>query len=1006
LPAALVVMIWPAAAQPLADPGPNDPEYGFSKTNPIEVGDDVSGPHAERVYLDGLRDAAGKKVRFTRLRSVGAGPDEHILDLYEITTSSGEKVHLFLDMYHPENAPETQPAPKGFHRGSSRILFNEKATRLRQRGDFKAALALAEKELKSAEAEFGADDPETVSSLNVLGLVYQDLGEYARAEPFLRKALRICDDKLDPASYDTASTAGNLGGLYQYMGDYAKAEPLYRRALEIDEKHGPDTLSVAKTLNNLGELYREMGSYDKAEPLFKRSLEIKEAMLGPDEPELALSIATGLNNLATLYRDLGKPKEAEPLYQRVVEIQEKILGPKHPRLAETISNLAGAYVELKDTKKAQALFMRSVEIFEDALGRDHPFTAKAINNLATICHDMGLNEEAESLYRRALEVNEKTLGPEHPTTASVLENLALLNMDVGKKQIAHDLALRAVKASETEIRNILSFTSEQQRLAFQADIHHTHWLGLLTAMGTPAEIAQSVLRNKGVVLDSLLEDREVAEASRDPRQHELVSALQNAKQRLMQLQLEIPKDVSPEALKKRTAERETLSRETEKLEGELAVNVAGLGRVRRALNVTLGQVQKALSNSEVLVEFIRYDHIAGGNQRIESWYGAIVITRDREPQWVPFGVAAEIEKKIRLYQRSVRGETDEPTLKKVLQSLFAELWAPLEKAFPPETKSIIISPDGELSFVSFATLTGTDDKFLSEKYSIRYLASGRDLLRETKASPDPSTVVYANPDFTAEMAALPERNSSDVAMRSAEMRDLENISLRPLPGTEGEASELEKRSRESTRVFIGSKATEAQLRQVQSPSVLHLATHGFFLPEANLENKQAGPLEHKPEIPKSNLVNPMHRSGIALAGAQTTLRAWARGEVPPTENDGVVTAEEVGGLKLSGTWLVVLSACDTGSGEARAGEGVMGLRRGFVQAGAQNLLMTLWPISDQTTVRIMLDFYAAADKTRNAPQALSTVQREWLVKLRQEKGLLAAVRLAGPFIMSSQGKAE
>lgn len=126
--------------------------------------------------------------------------------------------------------------------------------------------------------------------------------------------------------------------------------------------------------------------------------------------------------------------------------------------------------------------------------------------------------------------------------------------------------------------------------------------------------------------------------------------------------------------------------------------------------------------------------------------------------------------------------------------------------------------------------------------------------------------------------------------------------------------------------------------------------------------------------------------------------------MPPTENDGIVTAEEVGGLKLDGTWLVVLSACDTGTGEAKAGEGVMGLRRGFIQAGAQNLLMTLWPISDEVTVQIMLDFYDAAEKTKNAPQALAEVQRDWLVKLRKERGLQLAVQLAGPFIMNSQGR--
>ena len=153
------------------------------------------------------------------------------------------------------------------------------------------------------------------------------------------------------------------------------------------------------------------------------------------------------------------------------------------------------------------------------------------------------------------------------------------------------------------------------------------------------------------------------------------------------------------------------------------------------------------------------------------------------------------------------------------------------------------------------------------------------------------------------------------------------------------------------------------------------------------------------------LKNPMHRSGLALAGAQRTLEAWAKGEAPPSDNDGIVTAEEVGGLKLKGTWLVVLSACETGTGQAKAGEGVMGLRRGFIQAGAQNLLMTLWPISDETTVQIMLDFYERAFASGNAPQSLLDVQREWLVKLRKEKGLLYAVNRAGPFIMSSQGTA-
>ena len=269
--------------------------------------------------------------------------------------------------------------------------------------------------------------------------------------------------------------------------------------------------------------------------------------------------------------------------------------------------------------------------------------------------------------------------------------------------------------------------------------------------------------------------------------------------------------------------------------------------------------------------------------------------------------------------------------------------------------------------------------------------------------------VFANPDFAANgTVARPGAGKADGrVLRSIEMRDLQSISLSDLPGTAIESAELEARAKKSgwqVQVSLGPSATEAELRRVDSPRILHLATHGFFLPEIDPGPSPKGFSRDAPDIPKEKLVNPMHRSGLALAGAQTTLQAWGHGEVPPTENDGIVTAEEVGGLKLDGTWLVVLSACDTGGGEAKAGEGVMGLRRGFIQAGAQNLLMTLWPISDQTTVQIMLDFYDEAFKSGNAPQALADIQRDWLVKLRKERGLLAAVQLAGPFIISSQGK--
>ncbi len=886
----------------------------------------------------------------------------------------------------------------------------------RSTGNYANAEPLLQRALQIKERALGPDHRGTATALNHLGGLYSSVGDYARAEPLLQHSLKIEEKTLGPDHPDTVQTLNSLAQLYYLMGDYAQAELFFQRVLKIEEKAlGLDQPDTANALNNLALLYNSVGDYAKAESLFQRALKIEEKTLGPDHRETA----TALNNLAGLYSFMRDYNKAEPLFQRALKIKEKALGPDHPETAVALNNLAGLYSFMRDYNKAEPLFQRALKIVEKVLGPDHPDTGKTLNNLGELYGSMGDYAKAEPLFQRALKIEEKALGPDHPDTARVLDNLALLKIDLGETKNAISLAKREREAEEKNLSNILSFASEQQRLAFQKT---TNPYSVFATLGSAAELAQTVLRQKGVVLDSLLEDRLVAEASSDPKQRETIAQLRGAKQRLMQLVLEVPKDVSEAAQKQRTAEKEKLSTEVEQLEGGLARKVAGLGKARRALSITVPQVQAVLPKQTVLIELLRYSHYLGKTKSEDS-YGAGVISPNGEPKWVSLGTAAEIEKAVKLYQKSVRGKTDEATLAKVLKALEQRVWAPIEKALPAETKTVIISPDGELSFVSFATLLAPDDRFLAEKYAIQYVASGRDLLRESTPSGSPTTVVFANPDFGSQAIAQAPASSSAVALRSLEMRDLQSMRLSALPGTAREAADLEKREGKAAKVFLGPNATEAELRQVSSPRILHLATHGFFLPEVELGKqakpllqpielgKQTNPLQFQPgEIPKIKLENPMYRNGLALAGAQRTFKAWSVGEVPPppVDNDGIVTAEEVGGLKLNGTWLVVLSACDTGSGEARAGEGVMGLRRGFIQAGAQNLLMTLWPINDQATVKIMLDFYEAADKSHNAPQALAEVQRDALVELRSQHGrehsLLDAVRLAGSFIMTSQGK--
>jgi CHAT domain-containing protein len=434
--------------------------------------------------------------------------------------------------------------------------------------------------------------------------------------------------------------------------------------------------------------------------------------------------------------------------------------------------------------------------------------------------------------------------------------------------------------------------------------------------------------------------------------------------------------------------------------------------VRRAFTVQAEDVWAAIPKNAALIEYVRYYHFLG-KENFEWRYGAVVLTAEALPRWVTLGSARQIEVALRRYQALVRSPGNEDEMVAILGKLYQEIWNPVEQVLPAQTDKVILSPDGQLNFLSFATLLNPDQRFVAEKYLIQYVTSGRDLLREPQPALGKQVIVMANPKFDRDiqLASIDPPLEGSGVLRGTEKRDIEDLNFAALGGTQKESEELLLKFEQwawQARSLTGAEVSKRALLNLHSPYILHLATHGFF--ESEDSASETNPNESlspgiKADFTKSKFFkNPMHRSGLALAGANTTMAAWKRGEAPSIEEDGILTAEDVSTLDLQGTWLVTLSACDTGSGEARAGEGVMGLRRGFIEAGAQNLLMTLWPISDEVTVQIMSDFYDAAHISGNAPEALAKVQRAWLVKLRKEQGLASAVNLAGPFIMSSQGK--
>ena len=709
-----------------------------------------------------------------------------------------------------------------------------------------------------------------------------------------------------------------------------------------------------------------------------------------DLKEAAASI-----KLAERLVNAGNYNDALPIQERTLAIREKALGPEHPDTASAINNLAKIYQAMGNYAKALPLEERTLAIREKALGPEHPDTAEAINNLAQIYQAMGNYAKALPLEERALAIREKVLGPEHPDTITNYGNLAMTRYLSGCDLPLVREALSKVFSARDRLLDRLLLMAEETRLSWQKKDLNYEMIDLLRS----EQRTQYILRTKSVVLDSLLEDQKAMQGlgSGSPEVSDLISA----RLRLGKLAFSTKKEDQDEVA--------LLQSRIDAILSNAAGQRVKIGRVRESATITPDTVATALPPRGLLIEFVQF---SDPKEPAGRCYGALLLGRDGESKFLRIDDAAGIDASVQVLRDTI-AKGDEKTLADQQKILSEKLWAPVAKNLPDGTKKLFIGADGQLNFLSFAALPAPDGSFLAEHYDIAYVGSGRDLARKVTPSDSKSIALFADPVFDRQATSF---GTNALAMRSGEVDAFGKIFLPPLPGTKAEEAAVEEVAKAGGWTpdgRLGEAANKSAIMNLKSPGILHLATHGFYLntPPSNGADGERGmkvmeASEMQGNKPVQLKIDPMHASGIALSGAQATLKAWSEGRVPNPKDDGILTAEEVGGLNLDGTWLVTLSACETGVGEARSGEGVFGLRRAFMIAGAQNLLMTLWPVSDEVTPKIMTDFYKEALATHDAAGSLAKVQRDWLVKLRKEKGLLAAVRDAGPFAMVVMAKQD
>jgi CHAT domain-containing protein len=409
--------------------------------------------------------------------------------------------------------------------------------------------------------------------------------------------------------------------------------------------------------------------------------------------------------------------------------------------------------------------------------------------------------------------------------------------------------------------------------------------------------------------------------------------------------------------------RHELQDELSQIEAKLAERIGMVAQTIRERNLTLNDIAHSLPPQSALVDFIqyrRYDFAARTNQWKEQRYAAYLTfplvngSTNVFVERVDLGVAAPIDQAIaRLLHQFSAKYKDSPIAKTNLYILSQLVYEPLAGHLT-NVSHLIICPDGQLSRVPFEMLS-VGDKFLVEEKTISYVTSGREIARFTNPKTHASTsksIVMGNPDFDFDLANARSLNSAiqlasePSALRSLS-RDYDGLKFKPLPGAEAEARSVVKLLGDNAVLYLGADAREAELKAVQSPRILHLATHGFYFPDQEFNQTKRLPYIKG----NNNWENPMVRCGIALAGANHALQI-----TNAIAEDGLLTGLEASLLNLQGTELVILSACDSGSGEVKIGEGVMSLRRAFRVAGAESVLASHWPVSDKAASRLMTEF--------------------------------------------------
>lgn len=867
------------------------------------------------------------------------------------------------------------------------------ATLYRAQGKYPLAEPLFA-ECLAIRKEIGESTPSYATTLNGLGMLYQEMRQYEKAEKYYDQALNIRGIVLNPQQKhpDYVQTLSNLASLHQATGNFQKSEPLFKKCLQIlESSKGKENALYTAILGNLGNLYVEMGLYEKAEQAFKQSILIEKEILGENHPDYAIS----LNNLADLLETQKKYAESEKYYWQSIDITKKVYGEKSINYALLINNLANLFLQTDKYLLADSLMRQTVSIKKELLGDQNANYATSLTGLARTQQVLGNLQEAETSYLEAIKIYKNTIGEQQPDYIRAVNNLAAIYNQQERYTEAEPLYLQAIQNKLQQILKVFPSLSEQEKARFWQSNHfyfENFYAFAVKRYETNPKIAGMMydlqLSTKAMLLSASAKMKSQIMKSNDSQLIEMFKEWQTAREFLAKTYTMTPEELAEKNI---TGIKE-LEESANNLEKELSEKSSIFANYTDEKLPTWQDIQAKLKNDQMAIEMIRMRTYQDGN---DTLYVALTLnSTDQNPKMIILPKSNLLETKHLAYYRNAAKN------RKTDKHSHSHFWKPIwdSVANKNEIKKIYFSPDGSYNQLSMNTLFNPKtSEYLIDEVELHQLTNTRDLLsfEQNKEKHNFTAVLFGRPQYNLEKP-LPEIKTKnlpdsltilkdslailpDSSKISREKNSNENAKYADLLGTETEVDSIEnilQRKNWQVQKLMHADALEEQIKRLDNPRVLHIATHGFWAtPSENRKKINLAILDHS-EKTTEIADNPMLRSGIVMAGAESLAKNNSNFE---SEN-GILTAYEAMNLNLDNTDLVVLSACETGLGDIQNGEGVYGLQRALRVAGAKTLVMSLWTVSDAATQELMRNFYAIWAENNDARMAFKEAQK----KLRQK----------------------